>query len=277
MAFKHIYAEEMIQLSGTWLDSGGKVYAAIKAIPDLASSLPRLQTAHAAVAAAAQPAASPRIAAIMDEEASLDNRHDAIIRGAWGTLTSLSELMGDDGAEFVTLRDTLLPDGLHSQLKTYRAEAGQAAQLSNRVTPAIKAQTDAILVGQGSAAQPLSAYIDEWVSLGKKLGALEDEKGQLEAEPGKGTELVKARNLWIRVVNAMVANADLAALDAETEALVFGPLRDTEQKADERTRQQAAAKAKAAKEAAEKEAAEKAAAGKEAASKMAGQDMSGTP
>lgn len=266
MAFKNIHVEEMIQLSGTWLDPAGRAHAAMVAIPDLASSLPRLQAAHGAVAARQQPAPSPRIAAIVEEEATLDIRHDAIIRGIWGTLTALAELIrGDVAAALIVLRDTLLPHGLSSQLKTYRAQAGQAAQLADRMTPSVRAQTDALLIGQGPNAKTLSAYVDEWIGVGKQLGALEDEKGQLEADSGGGAELLKARNLWVRVVNAMVANAELAALDADTEALVFGPLRGTERKADERVRQ-AATKVKVAKEAASK-----------AADEAAGPGPGGTP
>jgi hypothetical protein len=253
MAFKNIYSDEMIPLSLTWLDPGSKANAAILAVPELASFIGRITDAHKAVKDAEQPAESPRVAAIMAEEARLDLRHDAIIRGSWGTLTSLAELIGGDaGASFITLRDTIIPHGLQSQMKTYRAQAGQAAQLADRMTPELRAKTDAILIGQGPDQKTLTMYIDEWIAIGKQLLALEDEKGQLEADPSAGSEMVKARNLWIRVVNAMVANADLVDLDTEAEALIFGPLRDTERKADERVRQ-AAAKAKAAKAEAEAE------------------------
>jgi hypothetical protein len=115
----------------------------------------------------------------MAEEAQLDIRHDTIIRGVWGTLTSLAELIGGDaGTDILALRDTILPEGLGSQLKTYRAEAGQAAQLADRMTPAIKAKTDAILLGQAPNAKPLTTFVDEWIAIGKQLGALEDERGQ---------------------------------------------------------------------------------------------------
>jgi hypothetical protein len=247
MPFKNLNTEEMITLSGAWLDAGTEAHAAIVATPELSPSLSRLKDAHNAIKANAQPGARSRITAIIEEEARLDLRYDAIVRGAFGTLTSLAELIGgDDGPSLISLRGTLFPNGLQSQLKTYRAEAGQAQQLSDRMTPELRAQTDAIAISIGPNTKTLSAYIDEFIAIGNQLGALEDEKARLEGDPSRGAELVKARNLWVRVMNAMVVNAELADLDEETEALVFGPLRDAEKKADERARQ-AAAKAKAAK------------------------------
>ncbi len=240
MALKHLRTEEMLQVSGTWIAPLSPARAAILAVPDLAAKHPRIEDAHSTLAAAAQPAKFPRLDEISAESVKFDLRHDSIIRGVFGHLTATAELIGGDaGTDLIELRDTLVPDGLPSMQKTYRAEAGQAKQLADRLSPSVKARTDAILIGQGPAQKTLTSYLQEWITLGKKLGDLEDEKGRLlaeQADASSGTALVKARNRWIRVVNAMVADGELAELPGATDALVFGPLRDAEKKAEVRSR-----------------------------------------
>ncbi|MDI1476761.1 hypothetical protein [Polyangium sp. y55x31] len=245
MALKHLQTEEMLQVSATWTDPQSPVRAAILGNPDLSAKLPRIDEIHSILAVAAQPSKNPRLDEISAEEARIDVRHDSIIRGVFGFLTSTAELLGGDaGADLIQLRDLLIPDGLPSLQKTYRAQAGQAQQLAERLTPAIKARTNSIFIGQGAAQKSLTEYLEEWIALGKQLGEREDEKGRLLAEQSElasGTALVKARNRWIRVVNALIADGELAELAPATEALVFGPLRDAEKKADARARSAPAA------------------------------------
>jgi hypothetical protein len=240
MALKNLTSEEMLQLSGNWIDPKSPAHAAIITVPELAAKLQRMGDTHGGLANAAQPPENPRLAQISAEEGPIDLRHDAIIRGIFGHLTATAELVGGEaGEQLIALRDKLIPDGLSSQQKTYRAEAGQAAQLADRLTADVLKQTDAIIVGQGAAAKSLTEYLKEWITLGKQLGALEDEKGKIlaeQADAATGTALVKARNQWIRLVNSFIADGALAQLDDGTDALVFGPLRDAGKKADARVR-----------------------------------------
>ena len=172
----------MIQISGTWIDPASKAHDAILANDEIKPITGRIRAAHELLATAAQPVDTPRLNTIIEQEARIDARHDAIIRGIWGFLTAKAELIGGDaGNAFISLRDLLLPDGLQSQLKTYRGEAGQALQLADRMTPAVRAQTDGILIGQGPNAQTLTYYVDELIDLGKQLGTFENERAVLEA------------------------------------------------------------------------------------------------
>jgi len=132
-----------------------------------------------------KPPQNDRLAAIMNLEAELDVRHDSILHGMHGSLTSMAELAGgDEGAALIALRDQLLPDGQQSMLKSYRAEATQAAQLEEQLSPPLRARTDGIQIGEGASAKRLTVFLDEWTAIGKELGALEDEKGRIEAAAG---------------------------------------------------------------------------------------------
>jgi hypothetical protein len=240
MARKLLHTDEMLHISGVWLDPQSPASAAISSVPELAPKAPLLRKAHAALKAAAQPTTNPRLAEISAEQAKLDLRHDSIIRGIFNICTATAELLGGEAAsDMITLRDTLVPEGLSSMQKTYRAEAGQAVQLGDRLTPAIKMKAKAITVGSGPQKQSLLGYINEWITLGIRLGALEDEKVYLlaeQAEATSGMALVQARNRWIRVVNAMLADAELAEIAPSTYVPIFGPLLEAEKKAESRSR-----------------------------------------
>jgi hypothetical protein len=265
MARKHLTSDEMIQVTKTWVDAQSKANQAIVLVDDLAGLLKRLQTAHDALTVALQPIINVELQKIIDQEAVLDLRHDAIIRGCWWFLTGMADMIGGDvGMAILALRDTLIPDGLSSQQKSYRGEAGQAELLGKRLTPEIKQQLDSILVGPAPAPVPLTTFINEWLTVGTQLGSLEDKKGTLQDAPSvtQGQAELNARNQWIRVVNAFVANGELAGLDDPTDALIFGPLRANEKAADQRARdaEKKAAEEKAAKEKAAKDKAAAAAA-----------------
>lgn len=246
MALKRLSTEEMLHVSGGWIDPTSDAHAAILASADLAPSLPRLKTAHDELAAAAQPAPqNKRLAEVSSEQVAIDLRHDDIIRGCYWLLTGTAHLLGtedEDGAVWLELRDRLVPDGLSSTQKTYGAEAGQAAQLATRMTPAMRARTDAILVGTKATKATLTEFIEEWIHLGKQLGELDDEKARLTAaldRNGNATTVsptLTARNKWIRNVNVLVAVAEAAELPASTMKLLFGPLQAAEAKADQRAR-----------------------------------------
>jgi len=241
MSRKRLATNEMIHISGEWLDPDSPAHKAILASSDLAPTIARLQSAHQDLVNAAQPAAlNPRLFQIIKEQTDADDRHDDIIRGVHGLLTATAMLFGPtEGGPFLTLRDLLVPDGLSSVQKSYTGEAGQAAQLSARLTPEIRAQIDHIRVGTKKDSHTLGEFIDEWIDLGQKLGALENEKTRIspsDSGAAAGAGLVAARNKWIRTVNLFVAVAEAIELEPDTDRLIFGPLHAAESKADRRGR-----------------------------------------
>jgi hypothetical protein len=242
MSRKRLNTNEMLHLSGEWVDPQSPAHQAIRATIDLAPNLARLQAAHQDLATSAQPTAlNPRLFEIIKEETDLDDRHDDIIRGIYGLLTATAALLGsDDGQSYITLRDQLIPDGLSSVQKSYIAEAGQAAQLAWRLTPEIHAQLNKIFVGPINEQIRLGVYIEEWIEVAQRLGTLENEKARLgtssDSTTSTGTNLITSRNKWTRTVNLFVAIAEATELDEATDRLIFGPLRAAEAKAARRGR-----------------------------------------
>lgn len=158
--------------------------------------------------------------------------HDLLVRGIYGLLTEMA-LLDDEGAELLALRDRLLPDGISAAIHaSYRAQAGYAALLRERLTPDVRDALAGIALRRGN----LLERVEAWLAAAQRLGALEEERARLEAPEGAsvGMQTAEARNGWVRVVNAFVSVAALAQLDESTDRLVFGPLRDAEARADQR-------------------------------------------
>ena len=236
MAAKRLTTDEMVQISGPWITKGSAARTAIAAVPEMAGLLPRVDEAHQALHDAQPSAGDPRLAALQDEAASVDAQHDTLIRGVSMTLTALA-LLSDaaKASALLKLQEVLLPDGLGSIQKTFRAEAGAAELLKTRLAadPSLKKQLKDIPVFKHT----LGHFVEEWLGHAKRLGELEDERAAIvSGGPGDGAKLLAARNQWVRAVNALVANAAMAELDEPTDQLIFGAFRLAEKTADRRAK-----------------------------------------
>jgi hypothetical protein len=246
MALKRLLTEEMVQISGPWTNANSAARKALVSVPELLGIVPRIDTAHAALLEAQPSPDDPRLAALIVQAAAIDQHHDATIRGLYSLLSAHAFLLesgpnSQDASRLVKLRDTLLPDGLQATQLTYRGEAGAAELLVKRMgdDPSLQAELQTIQVGSKTGAD----YVAEWIDSARKLGALEDERAKLvpSGGAGDGTRVMTARNLWIRAVNALVANAALGEIDAEQDRLIFGALRLAEKTADRRAKSPAVA------------------------------------
>lgn len=234
MSKKRLQSDEMLTISADWQNPASPAHQAILGCTDLAAALPQITKAHNNLAQLAQPAPQGRLQDISKEQGELDGRHDDIIRGSHHLLTGIALLLGpENGAAIAELRDLLVPEGLSSTQKSYRAQAGQAAQLQDRLAPDIRTKTSKIRIDPANSSHTLTHFLDEWISLGQRLGALEDEKARI-APDRSASALLAARNKWIRTVNIFLAIAEDAELDAQTHQCIFGPLQDAEAKADKR-------------------------------------------
>jgi hypothetical protein len=229
MALKQLTLEEMEQVSAAWVQEGNAANAAFSSVAPISGLLRQMRAAHHELHAAVPQdnLAAKELAALANETDAL---HDLLARGIYGALSEMA-LLVDDGAALLELRDTLMPEGLAKVIRsTYRGQAGFAALLRQRLSAASRSQLRALPLPGG---KNLMDSVDAWLSAGDRLGQLEEEKARREAaSPTTAGRIQDARNRWIRVVNAVIANATLADLDDATHRTLFGPLQDAEAKAD---------------------------------------------
>lgn len=234
MALKRLYTGEMVSLSGPLTKSDHPDRRILADIPATAALLPELDGAHGTLLAMqVKPEAQTRLAVIIKAQKRLDVRHDDLIRGVSGLLTSLAYLTQDAelAARLLHLQSVLLPDGLDAVTKTYREESGQAALLESRLTPADVTLLKKIKLLEGTAWDA----VREWMDVGAQLGALEDERSAIPATTGPAAaDVVAARNKWIRTINAIRAVLDLTSSGDAGVVKILNRLAEAERKADHR-------------------------------------------
>lgn len=235
MALKRLYTGEMVSLSGPLTTTDNPDRQVLADIPATAALLPELDSAHESLLSTqVKPEAETRLLAISKAQKHLDVRHDDILRGVTGLLTALAYLTHDRAlaARLLHILSVLLPDGLEAVTRTYREESGQAALLASRLTAADIALLQSIKTLEGSA----WSAIQEWITVGAKLGALEDERAGLPATTGpSAADVVTARNTWIRTVNAMRTVLDLVSANHPGVVKILNRITEAEHKADHRT------------------------------------------
>ena len=234
MALKRLYTGEMVSLSGPLTKADHPDRQVLASISATAALLPELDSAHGSLLSTqVKPEAQTRLAAIIMAERSLDVRHDDLIRGLSGLLTSLAYLTPDAelAARVLHVLSVLLPDGLDAVTKSYREEAGQAALLESRLSPADVTLLKRIKILEGTAFDS----VKEWMSVGAQLGALEDERAGLPETRGPApADVVMARNKWIRTINAMRSVLDLVSADHPGVVKILNRFTEAERKADHR-------------------------------------------
>lgn len=173
---------------------------------------------------------------LSDRQAVLDSAHDDHVRGIYGALTSLAQISGVP-TELLSLRDDLFPEGLAHGKLTYRGEAGHGAMVEARLDDTMKSRLKAVNLHDKN----LLDLTQEWLGLARQLGQLEDERARLSPAPSPASDINRARLTWIRIANALMANAELAEIDSATEYLLFAPLRAAEKAAESRGKKKATA------------------------------------
>jgi len=162
----------------------------------------------------------------------LDGHHDRIARGIYGLLTALAELSNDVSTRdtLLQLRDELLPLGLREIQRTYLEQSGNLQRVHDHVLPRSTVLLQTVPLPEGGT---LADLVAGWAELGPEFDRLDSSRRslrrELEAMVPTGT-LIDARGEWIRLVNAMLAGADLEPLSPVDEARVFDPMREAEAK-----------------------------------------------
>lgn len=244
MALKRLRTGEMVSLSASLTQADHADRLLLAGIPAAAALLPTLDSAHHQLLMTQPSATAPeRAAAIILEERTLDIRHDSVLRGCFTLLQALSYLTSnaEEAKLLIELQHVLLPEGLVATQKTYREEAGQAALLESRLTPAHLARLASIKTLHGIT---LRDSVQEWMQIGKALGKLEDERGGgLEAASPTAAEGLAARNRWIRTVNAIRGVLDLVEADEPGVTAILSRIAEAERRADRRSEDAEAAPA----------------------------------
>ena len=232
MALLRLTAAEMVQLSAPWVAPDDEAHHIASSIALLAALLPQVEAAHQLIISMIPAAESPKMKELSATEADVDDQHDTLVRGIHGGLSSMA-LVSGNGAELLSLRDLLLPDGLQHTRKSYLGEAGYAALLKPRLDAATRQRLAAVKLHD----RTLESLVDQWLKLATQLGDLEEQKARLVGPAGNSAlQISQARFGWIRVVKALLANAELAQINEEQDRVLFAPLRAAESAADRRKR-----------------------------------------
>jgi hypothetical protein len=234
MSLKRLTTDEMNPLSAPLVTEGNPARVALERIPILSSLLPQLLSAHTGILSVRTVVEDPKVRELSEREAELDADHDERVRGIYNSLTALAQVSGT-GAELIRLRDMLFPEGLEHTRKTYRGQAGHAAAVAARLDADAQARLRAVSLHDKN----LLDLVNGWLAAARQLGELEEQRARLVPAPSSQADINAARLAWVRVMNALVANAELAGIDADTDRLLFSALRAAEKTADARGRAKA--------------------------------------
>lgn len=249
MAAKNLLSAEMLAVSEQWVAVKG-VRALFERQALIAAMLPMIESAHQGILDAqrvGEPGAEEKeLAELTVKGAETDLLHDRKGRGVWKVLDGLADLADstEESAAFIALRDRVLPEGLSMLQATWAAESGNAQRVERELEDEAFAKT---LAGVALPLKKRATLLDAvkvHASAGRRLGVIEARRGALEeqAKAAKASEgaasssaLVKARNQWIRVANAVLSNIELIPdLDAEARSSIVGHYLRVEQTADRR-------------------------------------------
>ena len=235
MAKINLTSPTMVTVTTAWLDPKEE-RPLLQSLPQAGALLPSLDKAHNGLldTQVAVDQVETELSLLQKAQAKLDVRHDRNIRGPYNVLTGLADL-ADDEAEataYLALRDKLTPHGLEVVRWSYTDEAGEAELVDSRLTKEDKAFLNKLATPNGTL---LDAHKTR-VKAGRDLGDLEKKRAFLETQASvaaKPADVIRARNLWIRTINAFVATLALEEnlSDADRER-ILGPLQRAEQKAD---------------------------------------------
>lgn len=227
----------MVQISESWLDpnrdrpkwlavSGGD--RLVQNIESAVQQLMASQKQHAPI--------RQELTAIQRKQANIDKDYDRMIRAGHGLLTALSELCDDpqERSAYLQARGELFPKGLSTMQQTYAEEAGEVTLTMARLSPESIALLKKIKLPGGSF---WTVVVERWAHWGKELGILDEQRRILE-QSGKGkdemglsrTEMLNARNRWIRVVRHLESSLELADVDQAIIDALMGPLERMAQK-----------------------------------------------
>jgi len=238
MALKDLSTEEMVTITGQWLDPERQKPIILR-YPRLHLFLPDLDAAHAGVVVfqnkgTPEPPELPKLRARTNV---LDARHDRLSRSVHHLLTGLIENSEDkpENEPLRNLHTELFPEGLSINTKTYLAQAGDAELRWQRLSDTSKRWLQSIVIRTPNGETRLATLVEEWGKVARELGDVESEKVRLQAGHGVESSRGPARRAWVNTVSFFleVVERERSLTDDERRALLE-PLRNAEAKAAKR-------------------------------------------
>ena len=232
---KHLNVDEMVALSGPWIDDP-KRRAHFLGIPEIAALHPKVAQIHRELLSArpADGEVAPELQKIIDAADAVGNIHDPLARVTAAGIdldrhlalaATPPDLARAKQAEEVYAK--LFPGGMNIINASLLAESGNTARVARLLgnEPAIGAFLQAIPVrGKGT----LLDTVHRWLDAGEKLEKLERAREEFESieitQPtGKvGINVHRAR--WIRIVSLILTNLEIADAPTETVEVIRGPV-----------------------------------------------------
>lgn len=228
MALRSLSTENMVVVTDALTKRGSPERGAIEAVPEAAALLPQIEAAHRGLLAS-QPIVNADVAKLSAQLAEADTRHDALIRGIHLRFESELQLAteSDERAELARARDAVLPTGLTVITRSWTEQAGEARLREARVDASIQRTLTRTKTRGGT----LFEHYQELQELALRIDRLERERAALIGAQTPGSESVKARNQWIRCINALAMV--LAAVGVD-ETPILGRCRALEARVDGR-------------------------------------------
>lgn len=236
MSLKYLSADEMLQLTRTWVDMAHANRRVLARMSSVGGLLPLVDEAHRELEAAKDDPSAPPARDLTATLMAKDLRHDSYVRVAGYTLDAhihLAIAKGHDRTanELEHLKAKLLPDGLSLVDYSYREESSQARQLEGRLT----AEDRAVLAQIPISDATLLDAVNAWIRAGKELGKLQQEH-EAERKKPKGDRLQLARNKWVRAVKTVRMVLDLMGQEKREIQGILDAIARLERAVEERMR-----------------------------------------
>ncbi|MBA2664060.1 MAG: hypothetical protein H0U74_17350 [Bradymonadaceae bacterium] len=201
----------------------------------LVSSMDALNRAYKNLAALDQKegevkAEFDRLSALLAEG---DIEHDRYSRAVYRGLSYAAESADDpqQAARYLDARQYSHPTGLSVNQISYLEQAGNTHRIAERVTPELRA----LFASISANGTTVEHCFDRWIVAGSLIGELEERRAAVGTEEDKGrvsaSDIVRARNAWIRAMSAFVASLELTDFSEEQKTTILANLRAAQARA----------------------------------------------
>ena len=235
MNLRDLAAQEMVTVSGELLDPAGQAYAILQATPILSGSVLVLEEAHAQLVSVTKRAGAneKRARELTAELTELDALHDRKARGIYRVIEAYADLSDSpqEALEYQELLATVFPVGLAISQRSYREQAGTAAQVEERLGTEERACLGRIVLG----ARTLLDETLDWLEVARQIGKYEAERALMQVDESddavSAARVREASLFWVQAMHAFVQMVAFTDLDQREQHILLANLKDAERKA----------------------------------------------